>query len=337
MAEGEPVLGGATRRHVYETQWPAFALAWANCHEPRIRLAVGSYTEQETNSIQILELRDNKLELAGEVEHPFPPTKLMWKPDDGELLASSSTSMNLWKCEGDQVKQVAKLTNSRTRSAAGQQPPITSFDWSSASGDKIGTSSVDTTCTIWNVEKQKIETQLIAHDKAVYDIAFATNNSLFTSVGADGSVRVFDQRNLEHSTIIYETTPHSPLLRVAWNKHNLNHIATIAMDTCGVILIDIRRPNYALKELWKPSSCVNAIAWAPHTRNHLLCGASDGTAFIWDVTEDKTQASGADGTVQREPLLAYECDHEVYQVQWPASQPEYVALGSAKQIEVLQI
>ena len=26
-------------------------------------------------------------------------------------------------------------------------------------------------------------------------------------------MRVFDQRNLEHSTIIYETTPHSPLLR----------------------------------------------------------------------------------------------------------------------------
>ena len=38
-------------------------------------------------------------------------------------------------------------------------------------------------------------TQLIAHDKEVYDIAFAPHGtSTFASVGADGSVRMFDLR-----------------------------------------------------------------------------------------------------------------------------------------------
>ena len=53
-----------------------------------------------------------------------------------------------------------------------------------------------------------METQLIAHDKAVYDIAFAAvgnTDHLFASVGGDGSARLFDQRNLDHSTIVYET------------------------------------------------------------------------------------------------------------------------------------
>jgi WD repeat-containing protein 68 len=37
----------------------------------------------------------------------------------------------------------------------------------------IGTSSIDTTCTIWDIEKANVFTQLIAHDKEVYDIHFS--------------------------------------------------------------------------------------------------------------------------------------------------------------------
>ncbi len=37
--------------------------------------------------------------------------------------------------------------------------------------------------------------QLIAHDKEVFDVAFATRGKdVFGSVGADGSVRIFDKR-----------------------------------------------------------------------------------------------------------------------------------------------
>ena len=82
----------------------------------------------------------------------------------------------------------------------------------------IGTSSIDTTCTIWDIEKETVSTQLIAHDKAVYDICFAKDTSMFASAGEDGSVRHFDLRDLEHSTIIFESEDQSPLLRVAWNR-----------------------------------------------------------------------------------------------------------------------
>lgn len=53
-------------------------------------------------------------------------------------------------------------------------------------------------------------------------------------LGADGSVRMFDLRHLEHSTIIYEDPQHSPLLRLAWNKQDPNYLATVAMDACEV-------------------------------------------------------------------------------------------------------
>ena len=57
----------------------------------------------------------------------------------------------------------------------------------------------------------------------MYDLAFASGTNVFASVGADGSVRMFDLRSLEHSTIIYESCDGQggspvPLIRLAWNK-----------------------------------------------------------------------------------------------------------------------
>ena len=43
------------------------------------------------------------------------------------------------------------------------------------------------------VQKGVIDTQLIAHDREVYDIAWG-GVGVFASVSADGSVRVFDLR-----------------------------------------------------------------------------------------------------------------------------------------------
>lgn len=64
------------------------------------------------------------------------------------------------------------------------------------------------TGTIWGIETGQplgrvnlvaghVKTQLIAHDKEVYDIAFSRaggGRDMFASVGADGSVRMFDLR-----------------------------------------------------------------------------------------------------------------------------------------------
>ena len=105
-----------------------------------------------------------------------------------------------------------------------------------------------------------VKTQLIAHDKEVYDIAFSKaggGRDMFASVGADGSVRMFDLRHLEHSTIIYEDPTHTPLLRLAWNKQDTNYLATVAMDACEVIILDIRVPCTPVARLNNHRACVN--------------------------------------------------------------------------------
>ena len=68
----------------------------------------------------------------------------------------------------------------------------------------------------------------------MYDIAWG-GVGVFASVSADGSVRVFDLRDKEHSTIIYESPmPETPLLRLGWNKQDARYMATILMDSSKV-------------------------------------------------------------------------------------------------------
>lgn len=104
----------------------------------------------------------------------------------------------------------------------------------------IGTASIDTTCTIWDINTNQAKIQLIAHDKEVYDISFSVGSNIFATVGADGSLRMFDMRSLEHSTILYETASLTGLMRLSWNKVDPNYIATIGIETNVVTVVDIR-------------------------------------------------------------------------------------------------
>ena len=100
------------------------------------------------------------------------------------------------------LSPLALLSNSKSPE---HTAPITSLDWNVVQPSLIITSSIDTTCTIWDIPTLTAKTQLIAHDKEVYDVRFCANSvDVFVSCGADGSVRMFDLRSLEHSTIIYE-------------------------------------------------------------------------------------------------------------------------------------
>lgn len=55
-------------------------------------------------------------------------------------------------------------------------------------------------------------------------------------LGADGSVRMFDLRHMEYSTIVFEEPNKKALLRLAWNKQDHNYLATFAHNSNEVLL-----------------------------------------------------------------------------------------------------
>lgn len=181
-------------------------------------------TQQAGGSKYSLEF--NKI---AEATHSYPVTRLLWEPPSSQkqstdLLATSGDHLRLWSLPSEatattsssitgrqsretsstKLTPLALLSNSKTPD---HTAPLTSLDWNTVSPSLIITSSIDTTCTIWDIPSLTAKTQLIAHDKEVYDVRFCANSvDVFVSCGQDGSVRMFDLRSLEHSTIIYEPT-----------------------------------------------------------------------------------------------------------------------------------
>jgi len=270
--------------------------------------------------------------------HPYPPTKLAFIPDRAgsrpDLLASSGDYLRIWRLSPDGVAMEKLLNAAKTPEAAA---PITSFDWNEIDVRRVGTASIDTTCTVWDVERGVVETQLIAHDREVYDFAWG-GAGVFASVSADASVRVFDMRDKEHSTIIYEApNPDTPLLRLAWNKHDPRYLATIALDSAKVFVLDIRFPSMPVAELARHQAPVNAIAWAPHSAMHLCSVADDAHALIWDLAGLPMVAGQPPLGAAIDPFLSYNAGAEVNQLQWSAAHPEWVAICFGNKTQVLRV
>ncbi|KAM3174121.1 hypothetical protein ACTXT7_011163 [Hymenolepis weldensis] len=319
----------------YEAPWNIFSLNWSIRQDKRFRLAIGSFIEEYNNKIQIITLDEEQGEFVAQqtFNHYYPATKVMWMPDmktnAPDLLATSGDYLRIWKVSESPTKLECTLNNNQS---TGFCAPLTSFDWNESDPSIIGASSVDTTCTIWGLETQQVigrtrgvsghvKTQVIAHDKEVYDIAFsraAGNRDIFASVGADGSVRLFDLRNLLTSTIIYENRNRTPLLRLAWNKQDPNYIATFALDSKEVTILDLRVLSTPMATLDNHRGYLNGLAWAPHSSCHICTAGEDCMALIWDIQSMPRAIE--------DPILAYTAAAEINQIQWSALQPDWISI-----------
>ncbi|KAJ3068153.1 ddb1 and cul4 associated factor 7 [Podochytrium sp. JEL0797] len=367
----------------YSAGFTVYGLAW---HQRRdtFRLALGSYAEASTNRVQVVEVSGpsahGTLGCVAEQAVAYPVTKLLFAPTrapNPSLLAASSDHLAIYELRDEPppsnstfvghhqpvlpkhlaVKATLKAANTRRQHhhAKNASAPLTSFDWNEVDTSLCVTSSIDTTCTVWDLNRGEQKTQLIAHDKAVYDVSFSRDPNSFASVGADGSVRLFDLRALEHSTILYDTPllPHpttptmynAPLLRVAWNKRDPNYIATFQADSRRVIVLDVRAPSTPVCELDAHRGVVNAVAWSPGSGSHLCSVADDSFALVWDTTlaPTTTTATTAATTaapakpVMTEPLLTYRASNVINNVSWTSGHPEWIGIAVGNGVQALKV
>ncbi|CAJ0939050.1 unnamed protein product, partial [Mesorhabditis belari] len=335
----------------YNSSKPVFSAAWSCKKDTRFRLAVGSIVEREQqNRISIVQLNEEGAELIerGNFNHEFPANNIEFIPDPlnnyPDLLATSADALRVWRISPENlVTEECSLSNNKN---AQFSAPLTNFDWNEIDPSLIGTSSIDTTCTIWQIETGQaiaqigsppsvsgtVKTQLIAHDKPVHDIAFSKLNNgrdIFATVGADGSARMFDLRNLEHSTIVYEDPGKNQLMRLAWNKQSTQYLATFAQDSTEVVIIDMRIPCSPMARLKNHQGAVNGIAWAPHSGQHICTAGDDQQALIWDV---QCMPRPVD-----DPILAYSAGGEVNQVHWGSVHNNWICICFNKTLEILRV
>ncbi|KAJ1909189.1 hypothetical protein IWQ60_011306 [Tieghemiomyces parasiticus] len=392
----------------YYAPWPVYALDWSRQpREQAFRLTVCSFMEQYSNKIQVVQYREGgaaadplggghpsaaypddanvggppppspDFVVVAEADHPYPVTKTQWAPaarggSAPDLLATSGDYLRLWEAlppqPGRPVSANLRLKATLNNAKGGFCAPLTSFDWNELDAARLVTCSIDTTCTVWDVTTQQAKTQLIAHDREVYDVAFSTGSAdVFASAGADGSIRMFDLRDLEHSTIIYEAPPAPPLpaaagagrpgpppslMRLAFNRKDPNYLATFGMDAAAVQVLDVRMPGVPIAELRNHRASVNGIAWAPHSAQQVCTVGDDQQVLVWDLGPAGLGSGGAragDGatyppqgpgrprSVLTLPSLTYTAAAEVNTVAWSRVVTDWVAIGFGHTVQTLRV
>lgn len=128
-------------------------------------LGLGSFLDDKINKVDIIHICDTgdtkKFVKKCSFDHQYPPTKLMWLPNESsankDVMATSGEYLRIYGLEGtyhDQPKLLCELKNNKPEYSA----PLTSFDWNIEDNQIIGTCSIDTTCTVWDLEKAAIKT-----------------------------------------------------------------------------------------------------------------------------------------------------------------------------------
>ena len=71
----------------YLAPWTVYAMNWSVRKDKRFRIAIGSFIEDYRNKVQIIQLDEDRGDfvLRAAFEHPYPPTKIMWIPDQVSL------------------------------------------------------------------------------------------------------------------------------------------------------------------------------------------------------------------------------------------------------------
>lgn len=315
----------------------------------------------------------------------YPVTRLQWDPSmrykagfSIDRLATTSECLRIYEYEAEaegmgnntitensgnryenngefktygNLTEKSCLSNSKTKDF-NRMAPLTSFDWNLVDPRLIITCSIDTTCTLWDVNRGSgvTKAQLIAHDNEVYDVKFISGEkNIFVSTSKDGSVRLFDLRDLEHSTIVFEESPTTnnlhttipasetashPLVRLAPSHYDADHIAVLEANSGQIIMLDLRYPGQSLTTLNSHKAAVNSIQWHPR-KNLLASGSDDSEVLIWDMDRLSDYKPHAIRRANKSidpiiPVAGYNAGVEINNICWDPSGDWVAQLGGKK-------
>ena len=75
---------------------------------------------------------------------------------------------------------------------------------------------------------------------------------------------------------------------------------------------------------------LSTLAWAPHSSCHICTAGEDKQALIWDLTAIAKRPI-------EDPILAYNAEGEVNNLQWSASQPDWVSIAFDNKLQILRV
>jgi WD repeat-containing protein 68 len=112
--------------YTHEAPFTVYAMAWCRRPGEKFRMAIGSYKEEYSNQVHIIQLNrdeqgNSSFSKLCEVEHPYPATKVMFAPEgrvhgSKDLLATTGDYLRLWNIDSEsehRVEMKAILNNNK--------------------------------------------------------------------------------------------------------------------------------------------------------------------------------------------------------------------------------
>lgn len=315
----------------YNSTYPLNTFAFSYRPDERFRFALGSYLINQENHIDIIQYceRENLYLKLHTINQTYPASKLQWIPDETgqfiDILAISSDHLRLWN-----------IDNTGTSSKFGSEfihdtKPLTSFDWSTTDPTIIATCSLDSTCTIWDVDKKAIKSKFLAHEGEVYDINIGNAPNTFMTVGSDGTLRHFDIRDMNNCTILLESLDHMPYMKVAWNRLNPYLVAVTELGSKNIEVVDTRWYSDPYYQIKGHSDLVNSITWSPLEWEYLATAGDDKKVKVWDLIKVRHRMRVVDAA------NVHNGSDEIISLQWPFNAPDYIGLLYTSRFQIIKI
>jgi WD40 repeat protein len=162
----------------------------------------------------------------------------------------------------------------------GHDDSVLSVAWS-PDGNRLASSSVDQTITIWDVSNGQALTTLQGHTASVLSVAWSPDGNRLASGSLDQRVIIWDVASGQALTTLQGHT--ASVLSVAWSPDG-NRLASGSLD--GTVIIWDVASGQALTTLQGHTASVWSVAWSPDG-NRLASGSVDQTVMIWDIASGR--------------------------------------------------
>lgn len=314
----------------YSSSSSLFGLSFQS-NQPQIRMITSSMKISNENSIELIEYTNDSdiIVKKASIDCFYPCTKVMFSPEEQNKNLFISTSDNLHVYQYNDTENSISLNTTLTKNNVIYCGPLTSCDWSIANYAIVGVSSIDTTCTIWDLNKKETKQQFIAQTKEVFDISLGPNEFVFMSAGGEGRINLFDTRTKAICNIIFETGDRKAITILNWNLRDPNFLLAVGQDKSTIYIIDQRNNEAPFDVLKGHNGVVNNAIWQPGSSSHLISVSDDKSALVWDIKNEENGTAKA--------IMSYMSKGKLENVAWGTETDDWVGVVYDNNVEMLKI
>lgn len=297
-----------------DVDFQPYALAFSSIFNKNVHMAVGSFERAGPNSIALYQLHDSEFCHVTSFPCQFPQTRICFRPHGTltpcDSFASIDVDLHLFHIEGDVASTGETLS-------IGDRHPLTCLDWCRNDPKVAVAGCLDGTASIVDMASLQVTSTIQAHETDLYDVSFFPVSSTFVTTGIDGSLRVFDMRDLNSSLIIYQAA--TPIQRVITSPFEGYLIGAMPASSNRVVIVDSRYPGPASAICGGNETPVTAFGWSKLSPARVYTAHENGLIYSCDI--------GTYGTVDQEAA------HSSASIQNFAVGPMILAVCTDKSVE----